>query len=133
VRPARPPHRAGGLSSILCYQQRNRDGAVIRQVSDHLAHATSIAAPQTIDNHSHYIVWSGHRDSILTNPAMYVCLCNAVTDRQIREAVDEGAQSMRALRQQLGVASCCGRCAPYAKQVLEETRACTPSAQTAAA
>ena len=53
---------------------------------------------------------------------MYVCLCHGVTDSQIREAVGEGCCSMRALRRELGVASSCGRCAPYAKQVLDETR-----------
>lgn len=53
---------------------------------------------------------------------MYVCLCQGVTDRQIREAVDEGASSMRKLRMELGVASACGRCAQHAKQVLDEAR-----------
>lgn len=54
---------------------------------------------------------------------MYVCLCNAVTDRQIREAVGDGVKSMRQLRQCLGVASNCGRCAPHAKELLDESRA----------
>lgn len=50
---------------------------------------------------------------------MYVCICNQVTDRAIREAVqDEAASSMRDLRRQLGVADCCGRCAPCAREVL---------------
>lgn len=53
---------------------------------------------------------------------MYVCLCQGVTDRQIREAVGEGACTMRKLRMELGVASSCGRCAQYAKQVLDEAR-----------
>jgi bacterioferritin-associated ferredoxin len=52
---------------------------------------------------------------------MYVCLCKGVTDCQIREAVCEGACSMRELRMCLGVASQCGRCAQHARQVLEET------------
>lgn len=53
---------------------------------------------------------------------MYVCVCNAVTDCQIREAYCEGACSMRQLRQKLGVAGCCGRCAPCAKDVLSQCR-----------
>ncbi|MBI1394829.1 MAG: hypothetical protein GC151_02525 [Betaproteobacteria bacterium] len=53
---------------------------------------------------------------------MYVCVCQGVTDRQIREAIQDGASSMRKLRQELGVASCCGRCAPHAKELLDETR-----------
>ena len=52
---------------------------------------------------------------------MYVCLCKGVTDCQIREAVCEGACSMRELRKCLGVATQCGRCACHARQVLEET------------
>jgi bacterioferritin-associated ferredoxin len=54
--------------------------------------------------------------------AMYVCVCNAVTDCQIREAFCEGACSMRMLREKLGVAGCCGRCAPCAKDVLAKCR-----------
>lgn len=51
---------------------------------------------------------------------MYVCVCNAVTDGQIREAVCEGACTLRQLRAALGVASRCGRCAECASQVLDE-------------
>lgn len=54
---------------------------------------------------------------------MYVCLCNAVTDRQIREAVDQGATRVRDLRRELGVASCCGRCATCARDVLRQSLA----------
>lgn len=53
---------------------------------------------------------------------MYVCVCNAVTDCQIRDAYCEGACSMRELRQRLGVAGCCGRCAQCARDVLNECR-----------
>lgn len=64
---------------------------------------------------------------------MYVCLCQGVTDRQIREAVSDGACSMRQLRQELGVAATCGRCATFAKQVLDETRAAVRGADLVAA
>lgn len=53
---------------------------------------------------------------------MYVCICQGVTDRQIREAVEDGASTMRHLRKELGVAACCGRCAPHAKALLDELR-----------
>lgn len=49
---------------------------------------------------------------------MYVCVCRAVTDSQIREAMGEGACSMRELRQRLGVASECGRCSQCALGIL---------------
>ena len=42
---------------------------------------------------------------------MYVCICNAVSDHEIRGAVALGARSLDDLRGMLGVATCCGRCA----------------------
>ncbi|ABM61659.1 bacterioferritin-associated ferredoxin [Halorhodospira halophila] len=55
---------------------------------------------------------------------MYVCICNAVTDRQIREAMASGCASMRELRARLGVAGCCGKCVPEARQLLGECAGC---------
>lgn len=52
---------------------------------------------------------------------MYVCLCQGVTDGQIREAIYEGCCSYRDVRETLGVASQCGKCACLAKQVVRET------------
>ena len=49
---------------------------------------------------------------------MYVCVSHAVTDSQIREAIGDGACSMRELRQRLGVASECGRCSQCALGIL---------------
>jgi bacterioferritin-associated ferredoxin len=49
---------------------------------------------------------------------MYVCVCNAVTDSQIREAAQGGARTLRDLRQQLGVTRDCGRCASCAQECL---------------
>ncbi|MEX0961224.1 MAG: bacterioferritin-associated ferredoxin [Burkholderiales bacterium] len=60
---------------------------------------------------------------------MYVCLCNGITEGQIREAVDGGADSLLELRLRLGVASCCGRCADCAQQVLHETISSTASCE----
>lgn len=65
--------------------------------------------------------------------AMYVCLCKAVTDRQIREAVAQGATRMRDLRVALGVASCCGRCAGCAREILREARAAASPPRAGAA
>lgn len=50
---------------------------------------------------------------------MYICICNGVTDREIREAAAAGADSLDALREELGVASCCGTCACAAEAILE--------------
>lgn len=50
---------------------------------------------------------------------MYVCLCKGITERQIHRAIDEGACSMRDLRQQLGIATQCGRCGKCARTILK--------------
>lgn len=54
---------------------------------------------------------------------MYVCLCKSITDKDIRNAVAEGAESMRAVRDTLGVASQCGKCACLAREIIAETLA----------
>ena len=41
---------------------------------------------------------------------MYICICNAITDRQIRAAVASGAASLGELSMQLGVGAGCGCC-----------------------
>ena len=51
---------------------------------------------------------------------MYVCVCQAVTDRQIREAAESGARSLRDLRRDLGVTRDCGRCASCTHECLRE-------------
>ena len=51
---------------------------------------------------------------------MIVCVCNNISDREIRQAVDLGITSMDELRRDLGVATCCGQCADCAHQVLNK-------------
>ncbi|MCP5421011.1 MAG: (2Fe-2S)-binding protein [Gammaproteobacteria bacterium] len=43
---------------------------------------------------------------------MYICICKAVTDRQIHQAIQDGHVRMRDLRRELGVCTGCGKCAP---------------------
>lgn len=50
---------------------------------------------------------------------MIVCVCNNISDREIRQAVELGITSMEQLRSDLGVATCCGQCASYAEEVLD--------------
>lgn len=65
---------------------------------------------------------------------MYVCLCNGITESQIRDAVYGGAGSLPELKVGLGVASSCGRCADCAQQVIQEILSCTqPGEQLQAA
>ncbi|HET7674096.1 MAG TPA: (2Fe-2S)-binding protein [Gammaproteobacteria bacterium] len=51
---------------------------------------------------------------------MYVCVCNTVSDRRIREAVAAGASSFEALQATLGVSTCCGCCEPEVREMLAE-------------
>lgn len=52
---------------------------------------------------------------------MYVCLCKGITDTQIRAAVEDGASSLRDVRNTLGVASQCGKCGILTREIVRET------------
>jgi bacterioferritin-associated ferredoxin len=51
---------------------------------------------------------------------MIVCVCNNISDREIRQAVDLGLSTVDELRDALGVATCCGNCLSYAMEVLDQ-------------
>lgn len=53
---------------------------------------------------------------------MYICICNAITDKHIRKEVANGACRMRDLNQRLGICSDCGKCGKHAHKVLREAR-----------
>jgi bacterioferritin-associated ferredoxin len=52
---------------------------------------------------------------------MYVCICKGITDTQIRAAVQDGASSLRDVRNSLGVASQCGKCGILTRDILRES------------
>lgn len=54
---------------------------------------------------------------------MYICICNAVTERDIRFAVEEGCTSFRRVSAELGVATSCGKCKQEACRVIREHKA----------
>jgi bacterioferritin-associated ferredoxin len=51
---------------------------------------------------------------------MYICVCHAISDRQIREVVDRGADSLCDVQAYLPVASCCGCCEETARELIAE-------------
>lgn len=53
---------------------------------------------------------------------MYVCVCHAITDRQIVEAAKQGATTLKDLRRDLGISSECGLCANCARQCLKNAK-----------
>lgn len=53
---------------------------------------------------------------------MYVCICNAITEKQIRTAAEAGARDLWDLQATLGVAAGCGTCRETAMEVLGSAR-----------
>ncbi|WP_226469232.1 (2Fe-2S)-binding protein [Luteimonas panaciterrae] len=53
---------------------------------------------------------------------MYVCLCNGVTEREIRQAAQAGCGSMAELTMRTGCGATCGSCVSMACEILDETR-----------
>ena len=53
---------------------------------------------------------------------MYVCICNAITDKQIRKAAESGVHDLWGLQRELGVAVGCGACKEMASDILRESR-----------
>ena len=49
---------------------------------------------------------------------MFVCICNSVTDREIRDLARRGVDSLEELRMLTGCSDCCGQCADEAETVL---------------
>lgn len=65
----------------------------------------------------------------IQDAAMFICVCKAVSDREIRRAVrEDGVTSLRELSQRHGLGTCCGKCVPQARELLGQTLAqCPPS------
>ena len=59
---------------------------------------------------------------------MYVCVCNAITDKQIRKAAESGTTDLWGLQAELGVATGCGSCKEVASEILAEYKRPAPVA-----
>ncbi|KFN42406.1 (2Fe-2S)-binding protein [Arenimonas oryziterrae] len=53
---------------------------------------------------------------------MYVCICHAVTDREIRRAADEGCRDLHELTMRTGCGATCGSCREQAADILAEAK-----------
>lgn len=49
---------------------------------------------------------------------MYICHCQAVTDREIREAIAAGAGDVIAIARRCGAGTGCGSCLPAVRRLL---------------
>lgn len=54
---------------------------------------------------------------------MYICNCHGVREQEIASSIDAGHTTLRALRETLGVGTCCGKCVCDVRQQLHATLA----------
>ncbi|GAA4859154.1 (2Fe-2S)-binding protein [Luteimonas vadosa] len=54
---------------------------------------------------------------------MYVCVCNGVTESDIRHSARAGCRGMAELTMRTGCGATCGSCLPMACELLEQARA----------
>jgi len=52
---------------------------------------------------------------------MLVCICKGITDKNIKDEIYGGASTYSDIRLALGLGSCCGQCASYAKGLISES------------
>lgn len=53
---------------------------------------------------------------------MYVCVCHAFTDKQVKKVLEEGARTTAGVYKSLGHRVQCGKCVPYVRGMVEEHR-----------
>ena len=54
---------------------------------------------------------------------MYVCICHGITDREIRQAAEDGCRDVHELTMRSGCGSNCGSCLPIAIEILGQVAA----------
>lgn len=64
---------------------------------------------------------------------MYVCLCNALTDRHVRTAAKSGALRPSQIYRACGCEVRCGNCVKTLRRILDETAANDPQPNLLAA
>tara|TARA_R110000772_G_scaffold222582_1_gene333052 strand:+ start:1479 stop:1670 length:192 start_codon:yes stop_codon:yes gene_type:complete len=52
---------------------------------------------------------------------MYICLCNGLTDRDVKTAVASGAQRIANVYELLGAAPQCAKCSVNIREIIRET------------
>lgn len=59
---------------------------------------------------------------------MIICVCKVVSDKSIRRNVASGeVVSLRDLSRETGLGTCCGKCVPAAREVLNAALSSLPS------
>ena len=57
---------------------------------------------------------------------MYVCLCRAVTDTEIKQAIHAGCHNVKAIGEACNAGTDCGSCQPEIGELLESTSSRSP-------
>lgn len=58
---------------------------------------------------------------------MIVCVCNRISDREITRCARVGL-GFDDIQLELGVGTCCGRCEPFARELVEQCHSAHPVA-----
>lgn len=51
---------------------------------------------------------------------MFVCICNAIKDSEIQQAIVSGCNTIKSLQESLDVATCCGGCQSVIEKMIED-------------
>lgn len=54
---------------------------------------------------------------------MMVCVCNAIREREVREAARNGSMTACQAYRALGRQPKCGQCVPFARSIIDDERA----------
>src|SRR5262245_25266129 len=84
-----------------------------------------------MENHFH-LEFASFATTRRTETDVYVCLCRAVTDKDIKRAVDAGHRDVVQVREQTGMGTGCGRCREFGAALVRElTNTAEPLLQAA--
>jgi bacterioferritin-associated ferredoxin len=64
---------------------------------------------------------------------MYVCVCNAITDREVRAQAQSQGSTVSAIYRSLGKKPKCGKCVPLVCRLMRQVVELSPPPATAAA
>jgi bacterioferritin-associated ferredoxin len=59
-------------------------------------------------------------------PGMFVCICRAVTEQEVRSAIDTGAKTVQAVTQSCCAGDDCGACHGYIEEMIEDRWGASP-------
>lgn len=54
---------------------------------------------------------------------MYVCNCNGIREQDLTQGIQAGLNTIKALRETLGVGTCCGKCVCDVRKHLQDAQA----------